>query len=353
MALEKLARQAKMPLEAYSYLGVLDAPDDAPGDSVPASTFVAITVPDEAETESRGLHAKIVAAQCGKKWITWIGSANATERGWLKNYEIVVRLQTEAREMRGLMSFRDLASAVELATLDPSEPGQDEEDIIEQARKILVAVWPLSQSIQSGGVLLKADTPPPIDCESVALQVGAMAGPLQKWPLGATKVFMPLSSGGVESEFVRFVLTSGESEARWVSRIPLHPEPAPERDRRAIAQYLDSKAFMAWLREILNDYRLDDGGGAWDEHDATAPKMRKAQRGVSASELPTLEEILKAWSKNPDSILEADKRMRDYFEYVCKSSKMQGLEAEIGRRLAEFEHVWGIVRRTLLQGARL
>lgn len=351
MALEKLARQTRKPLEAYSYLGVLDAPDDAPGDSVPAAAVVEATAPDDAETESRGLHAKIVAAQCGKNWITWIGSANATERGWLKNYEIVVRLQTEEREMRGLMNFRDLALAVELARLAPVEPGQNEEDKIEQARKALVTDWTLSQSIQSGGVMLKADTSPPIDCESMALQVGAMAGPLQKWPLGATKVFMPLSSGGVESEFVQFVLTSGELEARWVSRIPLDPEPAPERDRRAIAQYLDPKAFMAWIREILNDYRLDDGGGAWDEHDATALKTRKAGRGLSASEIPTLEEILKAWSRNPDSIFEADKRMRDYFEFVRKSSKTPSLELDIERRLAEFEQVWGIVRRTLLQGA--
>lgn len=350
--LAKLAGQAAEPLKGFSNnLFVLEAPDEMPGSPAPAGMERDEFSGDEEESENRGLHAKIVAARASSKWVAWIGSANATLRGWTKNCEIQALMHLGDKEMRGLLNmFETLAAKVRVDALPAEDETNTDEDIIEEARKALVADWELRQVRRPGILLLKADTPPPIDLTRLSLRVGTMAGVLQNWRAGQTEAIMPIQTDGVESELIRFALVLGNLESCWIQRIPLDPPPDSERDRRAIAAYLDPRTFLAWIRELLNGYRLDDGGGAWDGQGAEVHAGRQRAYVRSESEFPSLEEILKAWSKNPDTLLEADRKMRDYFGLLRKNSMSEESKGDIEPLLIEFEKVWDLMRTTLLKG---
>jgi hypothetical protein len=147
---------------------------------------------------------------------------------------------------------------------------------------------------------------------------------------------------------VQFVLSLGALEARWIQRVPLDPPPTEERDRQAIARYLDPKTFLAWIREVLNDFRLDDGGGAWNETNPVRPFGRRNPTHSAESWTPTLEEILKAWTKDPATLREADRKVQRYFDQYRKLSQTTEYGEDVARALKEFGEVWRVVRRELL-----
>ncbi len=69
------------------------------------STAVALTEAEEAPPQ--GLHAKLMFAARGKRRPLWIGSANATERGWGGNFEIVAELAVNQEVADGIEAFVD------------------------------------------------------------------------------------------------------------------------------------------------------------------------------------------------------------------------------------------------------
>ena len=76
MALTALLDQKQKPTAGFEQLLYMDAPDI---DSEPVE---AEEGQDEAEQILRGLHAKLICARLRKGARVWLGSANATARGW-------------------------------------------------------------------------------------------------------------------------------------------------------------------------------------------------------------------------------------------------------------------------------
>ncbi len=117
--ISKLAAQAGHPLQGFHELLVLDPPlSDA--DEAVAPDAVEQSSEDK-EPEQRGLHAKIVYAEYSAGRTLWLGSANATQRGWQgPNVEIMCRMSVNQMVGEGLQRFtEEIATTVKLETLPP------------------------------------------------------------------------------------------------------------------------------------------------------------------------------------------------------------------------------------------
>jgi hypothetical protein len=348
--LARLALQEGQPLGHYSQLFSMDSPEVEPGYPLSpgdSNTAEAVEDPDE-EPAPRGLHAKIVAARVGKSWALWFGSVNVTSRGWRSNYEIVVRMTTDSDGIKGLLQlFGEIAKIVDVDGLPLSASEQSQEDILEEARKALVAGWVVRQRRGTSGPMLTADVPPPLGNAGISMKAGLLGSKLLAWPNESSRLQLPPVDGAAETELVEFVLVLGNLESRWIQRISLTPPPADDRDRQAIARYLDPKTFLGWIREVLNDYRLDDGGGSWN---GSEPSSHGARRSISAtaSWTPTLEEILRAWARDPHAIRDADSKIQQYLHHYRRNGAAHVEDQQVQAILREFEDVWKIVRRELL-----
>lgn len=353
--LSRIALLKGDPLKGYSKLFILDAPDQAPGQSglAEATDDGADFVSEDLQPEARGLHAKIVAAKVGEKWTLWLGSINATERGWKRNWEIVVRVAVKGNGIGGLLEFFEaIAVLVDKGSLGAVQGKAVEEELLEITRKRLVAQWQITQTRTPKGYLLKSSSFPPINTPKMGLQVGLLGSQTRFWPMRSAQVSLPFGTVSAETELVQFILSLGAFESRWIQRIPLDPPPGEERDREAIVRYLDPKTFLAWIRDVLVGFRRDDSGGAWNEVNPGRSIGKLRPEHSAESWMPTLEEILKAWAKDPEALREADRKVRRYFDQYRKLNQTTAYGDEIERVLKEFGEVWCVVRNELLIGDR-
>jgi len=171
------------------------------------------------------------------------------------------------------------------------------------------------------------------------LEVGILGGELVKWPKKIK--ILPLQQGEppIETELIQVRVSLGKSERRWLQKTPLDPPPGVDRDRRAVATMLSPSIFLKWLRAILDD--LPSGGGTWDRSGSNYPGQPSSERWI-----PALEDILKAWTRNPGVLKVLDARMKAYMDFIRTSSADESKEM---RLLGEFEKMWTIVRRELLE----
>jgi hypothetical protein len=247
---------------------------------------------EEAEEEHAGLHAKIILARHKEQATLWLGSPNATERAWEKNYEIVARLSVQEELAETLIQFAKGAQLLDIGELK-LEPISKEKKAIEEAHKQVVSRWHVRQKNWT----LHAGKSPHPDDPNVLLEVGVLGGELVKWPK-KTKI-LPLQQGEppIETELVQVRVSLGKSERRWLQKTPLDPPPGVDRDRRAVATMLSPRTFLKWLRSILDD--LPMGGGTWDGRGTNPTGQSSPERWV-----PALEDILKAWTRNPSVVLQ-------------------------------------------------
>src|SRR3954451_18226656 len=105
-----------------------------------------------------------------------------------------------------------------------------------------------------------------------------------------------------EDGFVQVRVRLGDMVRAWLQVAPCEPPPDEKRDHGLIAQYLDPNTFLWWLRSILAERPIDDGGGDWDSDGGTsnAPSRNGAHSSFLAA-MPTVEEILRAWARNADA----------------------------------------------------
>ncbi|MFZ4438476.1 MAG: phospholipase D family protein [Syntrophales bacterium] len=288
--------------------------------------------PDEVEEEHTGLHAKLILARRKGQATLWLGSPNATKRAWEKNYEIVARLSVHEELAEALTQFAKKAQIFDIGELKP-EPISQEREAIEEAHKQVVSRWQVRQKNWT----LYSDALPHPDNPKVLLEVGILGAELVKWPNKIKILPLPQGEPPIETELVQVRVSLGESERRWLQKAPLEPPPGVDRDRRAVATMLSPRIFLKWLRAILDD--LPTGGGTWDRRGTNPTGQSSPERWV-----PALEDILKAWTRNPGVLKVVDARMKAYMEFIRASS---GDESKEMRLLDEFEKMWKIVRQEL------
>ena len=234
----------------------------------------------------------------GKRRQLWIGSANATARGWQgRNIEIVAELGVNQEVADGIEAFVDTC---ELYTPVVTESNEDEgEQALEKARKALSGKWPLRQLIRDGEIQLVAPSSPPISDAQISVEVAVMGGAWKMWPPYADRVLLARVKEWERTDFVQVRVKLGDMVCAWVQVAPCDPPPDDERDTGLISQYLNPHSFMLWMRSMLTDATSDNSGGDWDaDDDPPKGKSARRSRALDASEMPTVEEILRIWARD-------------------------------------------------------
>lgn len=348
--LAKLAAQAGQPLSGFAEFLYLDAPVSDEQTAGDISDRENADSQDE-EPEPRSLHAKVIYAQSGARRLVWTGSANATQRGWTgPNREIVAELEVSAEIASGLESFiTEIAKTVRLDELGEPEQSSEVEDRLEAARKNVAATWDVrQQNLDQIPHLVAASDPNPADAE-VELAVGLLSGSLVVWPREQTKIQLPLITAADITELVWCRLRLGESSVSWLQRAPIDPAPTDDRDRQALARYLDPRTFLQWIRSLLTGTSDGEGGGDWDGETKT-PARRGKPEVVPTWWAPTMEEVLRSWSRDPSSLKLIDRKVRHFLK-LYKEQADSELSAEDRAVVAEFHQTWQILRRELVEGS--
>ncbi len=342
--LTRLAAQKGRPLEGFHELLSLDAP---PRDLESPAEGVADAASDDEEPDPQGLHAKVICADASSgRWI-WTGSPNATGRGWKgPNVEASARLNVKRAVAEGLESWvKQVGRTVDVASL--GEPQVDEtENRLDEARRQVVTRWQVEEKIRADGVQLVGDAAPHPDDPSIALDVGVLGHPVCPWPRGSQQVVLPRVAAGEATEFVVCRVSLGELKREWIQLTPMDPPPSVDRDRQALARYLDWRSFLSWIRSILSDDGPFDGAESWDTP-GSGGGSRSADSGPNWL-APTLEEVLKAWAKDPETLVSAHRKIQGYLQYLDEEAE-RSWSAEDRAELEAFRGTWNVVYGGLVE----
>jgi hypothetical protein len=121
-------------LKSFEQLLALDAPNYPVVDTetdLQQSSHDATTDSEEEEI-GHGLHAKLLFMQSGQKRRLWVGSANATMRGWSgRNAEVMAELLVSETVANGLEAFLGGARIVDAPAIEssPDESAQEDKEL--------------------------------------------------------------------------------------------------------------------------------------------------------------------------------------------------------------------------------
>lgn len=342
--LQRLFREDGEVFAGFDNVLVLTLPDlpaegvELPGEETPSAAESS----ESEEVPPAGLHAKLFFAAKGARRHLWLGSANATERGWGgRNYEAVAELSIG----------RDAADAIEgfvaaCERFTPSASSQDtdeDEKTLEQARKLLCGSWSLRQHAGESELEVTASARPPLADPAVRLEVAILGGDWTEWPRDKDSIVLPGVRWWQRADFLQVRLSRGEKMCSWLQVAPCDPPPDDERDRAIIAQYLDPRTFFEWVRSVLADEPARAAGGDWD---AEAPELAGeggGERGDRAAGgldmMPTVEEILRAWAREPSAFASADEKVRAYLRGLERRAEEGGATGDVAM-LQTFRRTW-------------
>lgn len=344
----KLKAQAGKPLRPFeTHLLTLDAPteDEILDDPSYQPVKLSEAISNE-ELLSRELHAKLILAEHRQGYTLWLGSANATHRGWLgPNFEVVARMAVNQTVADGLQAFIELAKTVALSDIpNPSEEDATEKRL-ETACIQVVNRWQAKQIRQSDGVNLVAEQAPHPDDPDILLEVGLVTGGYSPWSPGVLSVHLPLGSMAKETDLIQVQLSLGERKVAWLQLAPLDPPPDEERDHRALAAHLGPRTFLLWLRSMLSVGELLDGGGAWHAGPRT---YRSNETKGPTWWAPTLEEVLSSWTRDPENLSLVDQKVQNYLRLLREDDHGEYSKEEQDL-LHKFEDTWQVIRKALLR----
>lgn len=295
---------------------------------------------DESEDVSpAGLHAKLLYAARGTRRQLWLGSANATERGWGgRNFEIVAEMSI-GRDTA--TAIEDFAANCERFSPRAEPPTKDkDEDALEKARKLLSGQWALAQRIIENRVEVWGPTPPPLRDSAIQLEAATLGGSWICWPRNTERLALPLSNDLQRSDFVQLRITRGNRVCSWIQAAPCDPPPDEARDRTLIGQYLDARTFLLWLRSLLAEQPAEAGGGDWDvERSGSGMFPGKGQNTIDLGFIPTLEEILRSWARGNAAFKAADDKVAAYLTELERRAADQGAAAD-SELLQRFRRTW-------------
>ena len=299
----------------------------------------AIEVAESEEAPPQGLHAKLLFAAKGKRRQLWVGSANATARGWQgRNIEIVAELVVNQEVADGIEAFVDTC---ERCTPVVTEAKEDEDELaLEKARKALSGKWPLRQLIRDAELHLIATSSPPVTDPQISVEAAAMGGAWKTWAPDVDRVSLARVRDWERTDFVQIRVTLRDMVCAWVQVAPCDPPPDDTRDTGLIAQYLNPHTFLWWMRSMLTEGRFDGGGGDWDsEDDSPSGKQSNHLSAHDAAAMPTVEEILRAWARDAAAFKNADEKVRTYLSELERRAAETDADADAGL-LRTFRKTW-------------
>ncbi|CAJ8146789.1 Uncharacterised protein [Burkholderia pseudomallei] len=342
-------------LAAFDDLLALDAPDYPNSDPEPDPQNITSAPDDgldddEEEEVGRGLHAKLLFMRSGRKRQLWLGSANATMRAWTgRNAEVTAELLVTEPVEKGLKALLGSARLVEAPGMEHSPDAVAlEEEALERARTQVAARWAAQLSIDGEGARLthRSDLypggPHPDDSDMV-LEVGALHGELVIWPAQQVVVDLGPVAPAERSEFVRLRVSRGGKGLAWLQRAPSEPPFGEDRDRAAFVRFLGARGFLLWLAGLLADDE-HQGEGDWI-NDEPRERAGLGMNPAFDSSLPTLEEMLAAWARDPEKFREIERRVSQYLPAVLEQAKEE--EPQNADMLRSFDDLWRKLRSGL------
>ena len=303
---------------------------------------------DEAEQLLRGLHAKLICAKVRDGARVWLGSANATARGWQgKNTEAIAELDIDDYLYKCLREF------VEKGTiLTPDEQKNvdtdPQEKLIEDARKSLVSAWDARLTVEIDTPVLSSDVDLNPGFPGIRMDVGLLTSRPVECPRGIKIIELPTVATYQVTEFVVVRLSIGDFQAEWIQKVKLVSGLPQDRDQRALAHHLTPRVFLEWIRSLLHPECNADGGGNWD--DESKPGKGAGGRTIVATPwwAPSLEEVLRAWSRNPDTLQLVDQKIKAYMKYLNEQNNKENDPNDM-LVLQNFATTWEVLRTELAQ----
>jgi hypothetical protein len=341
-------------LGAFNDLLALDAPDypisDPEADPQSSASGANVGLDEEEEEVGRGIHAKLLFMRSGRKRTLWLGSANATMRAWTgRNAEVTAELLVTELIEKGLKALLGSARLVEAPSIEHSpDAAALEEEALERARTQVAARWAAVLSVDDEGLRLthRSDLYPggPHPDESdIVVEVGALQGELVAWPAQQVVVNLGLVVPAERSEFVRLRVSRGDKGLSWLQRAPADPPFGEDRDRAAFVRFLGARGFLLWVAGLLADDGRQ-GEGDWTNDDLRARAGLEPNPTLDSS-LPTLEEMLAAWARDPDKFREIEQRVSQYLPAVLDQADRE--EPQTAAMLKRFDVLWGKLRSGL------
>lgn len=349
LALQRLRQKDETVFNGYDPPFVLPLPD-LPGEGaelLDEATPVAAETAESEEVPPAGLHAKLLFAASRSRRQLWLGSANATDRGWGgRNFEAVAELVIAHKVVDDL---EDFIASCEPFTPNALSPAADEdEEALEDARKILCSQWSLRQRVREDETEVVAPSTPPLQDLTIRLEVAALGGVWHLWPRDKDSILLSGVRRRQRGDFLQVRLSRADRMCAWLHVAPCEPPPDEDRDRALIAEYLDPHTFLVWLRSVLADRPANAAGGDWDADPDAPGGGDSGSRSVPAVDLiPTLEEILRAWARDSSAFASADEKVRSYFHEIESHARENGSAADV-EMLEGFRRTW----ETLAAGLR-
>jgi hypothetical protein len=349
MELQRLFREDDAVFDAFENVRMHQVPElvGEGADIRDQEANGAVEAAESEELEPAGLHAKLYFAAQGPRRQLWLGSANATVRAWQgRNFEIVAELSISRDVAEAIDEFVAIHSQQFVAG-SQSPPIDEDEEALESARRALSCQWPLRQRIADQELEIIAAGPPPIPDVSIDIEIAALDGTWTTWPRSANRISLPGLRRWQRSDFVQLRVMRGERSCSWVQVAPCEPPPDEERDHALIAQYLDPKTFLIWLRSILTDEPARAAGGDWDaEWSSPVPSIGVVPGIWDVGLMPTVEEILRSWARDSSAFCAADKKVQTYLVELERRAQENAAVADVDL-LKAFRQTWSALASEL------
>lgn len=320
-------------------------------------SFADTSSPPDDEEEADlgiGLHAKLLFMRTGRERRLWMGSANATMRAWTgRNAEVVAELLVRESVENGLKALLGAARVTTAPDLiHTPDDSEQEAKALEQARTQVAARWGATLHHEGERTLLTHHVVghpqgPHPDAPDILLEVGSLHGELVTWSREQIVVDLGSMEAADRSEFVRLQIRRGDRRLSWLQRAPADPPFGEDRDRATFVRFLGSRGFFLWLGGLLADDGRE-GEGDWAD-DGTSGKPAPAPNVGADIELPTLEEMLAAWARDPARFGDIDRRISRYLPAILEQARHE--EPQAAETLRSFEDLWRKIRHGLCVAA--
>jgi hypothetical protein len=271
-------------------------------------------------------------------------------RAWTgRNAEVTAELLVTELIEKGLKALLGSARLVVAPSMEhPPDAAALEEEALERARTQVAARWAAVLSVDDEGVrlthrsVLYPGGPHP-DESDILVEVGALHGEPIAWPEQQVVVHLGPVVPAERSEFVRLRVSRGNKGLSWLQRAPAEPPFGEDRDRAAFVRFLGARGFLLWVAGLLADDGRQ-GEGDWTNDDLQA-RLGLGPNPTLDSSLPTLEEMLAAWARDPDKFREIERRVSQYLPAVLDQAERE--EPQTAAMLKRFDVLWGKLRSGL------
>ena len=313
--LSKIEISSASPLALYERVLAMSKPEMEADETTFGDALE--DVEEQSDIAYRRLHAKLLGVRHGKSCTFWMGSANATERGWTgRNVELTAKIEANLQIWQGLENWTNDLREVDRAALRTLVDSETEvQKKLNQERNRLAAAWDAKLVFEADRTLLMANSDLHPHDSAVELRVRLLTHTDMKiWPRGQDRMVLAQTRLPDRTAFVCVNLRHIDgATAEWVQCCIVDPPLGADRDTAAIGEYLGASNLLAWWRSLLRDGVYDTEEELSWELDPTRRQDKEAKISVSSDAI-TLEDMLRAWTRDPATFLSDGERIAGFLQ---------------------------------------